>query len=310
VPVVDRAARSCSLWSDLRLVGALRSRPPGVLIGTRSGLNMVVAEVAPPGFVKVGQEHLNFEVKSAELKHAIRRRFRGLDLLLVLTQTDLARYARALGDSVSVERMPNAVPRGGPPKTTRKGTTILAAGRLTRQKGFDRLVPAFGRVVERHPDWKLRLCGAGAERERLEQMVADHGLSEHVSLPGAVPLEGEMAAASMFVLSSRFEGFPMVLLEAMGHGLPVVSFDCPTGPREVIEPRVNGLLAPPDSVQALATAMLEMIEDEPLRRRCAEGALETARDYSLDAIGPRWDALIARLTRESGTVGSPPCSPR
>jgi glycosyltransferase involved in cell wall biosynthesis len=90
-----------------------------------------------------------------------------------------------------------------------------------------------------------------------------------------------------------------VLLEAMSVGLPVVSFDCPTGPREIVEHRRNGLLVPEGDVHALAAALAEMIEDSELRRRCAAGALETASRYSLDVIGPRWDELIERLAAAS-----------
>jgi glycosyltransferase involved in cell wall biosynthesis len=88
----------------------------------------------------------------------------------------------------------------------------------------------------------------------------------------------------------------MVLLEAMSVGLPVVAFDCPTGPREIVEDRRNGLLIPDGDVDALAAGLIEMIEDEELRRRCSEGAAETAARYSVPAIGARWDELIERLT--------------
>jgi glycosyltransferase involved in cell wall biosynthesis len=107
-----------------------------------------------------------------------------------------------------------------------------------------------------------------------------------------------MTEASIFALSSRFEGFPMVLLEAMSVGLPVVSFDCPTGPREIVEDGRNGLLVPEADVDALAAALIRMIEDDELRRRCSKGALETAERYSIEAIGARWDELIEWLSHD------------
>jgi glycosyltransferase involved in cell wall biosynthesis len=106
-----------------------------------------------------------------------------------------------------------------------------------------------------------------------------------------------MAQASLYVLSSRFEGLPMVMIEAMSLGLPVVSFDCPTGPREVIRNGRSGVLVPDGDVDALAKAMLAVIEDPEHRRALGAGASARAKDFGLDSIGPRWEALIAELAR-------------
>ncbi|MGH3091203.1 MAG: glycosyltransferase, partial [Gaiellaceae bacterium] len=133
--------------------------------------------------------------------------------------------------------------------------------------------------------------------------VEEEGLSEVVELPGPQDLAREMAEASIFVLSSRFEGFPVALLEAMSKGMAVVSFDCPTGPAELVDDHRNGLLVPPRQVDALAAAMLELVEDDDLRRRCGPAALETAQDYRMESIGPRWEALLAELTQSHGQGG-------
>ncbi len=296
----ERSSNACSLWTDVMLVRALGKRPPGILIGTRPSLDFLITELAPPGFLKVGQEHVNYSVRRPPIKKAIRRYFPGLDVLLVLTQADLEKYRGLFGEKLRVEQVPNAVPPAAGEPSTLAGTTVLAAGRLTPQKGFDRLIPAFALVAERHPDWKLRICGDGPQRNKLRKMIDKRGLSANIELAGQVEnMPEEMSNAAMFVLSSRFEGFPMVLLEAMGKGLPIVSFDCPTGPREVIEDHVNGVLVAPGDVAALAAALNEMIENEQLRRRCGEGALATARDYSVDVIGARWDELLGELTGRS-----------
>jgi glycosyltransferase involved in cell wall biosynthesis len=240
---------------------------------------------------------MHLSAHNARLRKAIRRGYPKLGAVAVLTEADRAEYAALLGPSARVEQIPNAVSRLGGPAPDLSAKTVLAAGRLTRQKDFGRLIRAFARVVEKHPDWQLRICGGGPRRRGLAKLIAEKGLGEKVTLTGPVQNLGEeMAGASMYALSSRREGFPMVLLEAMGKGLPAVSFDCPTGPREIVVDRENGLLVPHQDVPALAAAIDEMIEDEALRRRCGAGARATAERYSLAVVGARWESLLADLS--------------
>jgi glycosyltransferase involved in cell wall biosynthesis len=295
-PLADARMRKCTLWTDVMLARTLRTRRAGVLIGTRPGLNLVAADVAAPSLVKVGQEHMHFSAHRRPLRKAVRRGYPRLDAVAVLTEADRAEYAQRLDPSVRVVQIPNAVSELGGALPDLSAKTVLAAGRLTRQKDFGRLIRAFAQVAERHPDWQLRICGGGPRRRALTKMIEGRGLGEQVTLTGPVRnLGDEMARASIYALSSRREGFPMVLLEAMGKGLPAVSFDCPTGPREIVVDRENGLLVPHQDVDALAAAINEMIEDEELRRRCGAAARATAERYSLDAVGARWEALLADL---------------
>jgi glycosyltransferase involved in cell wall biosynthesis len=291
----ERAAKGFNLWVDLQLVLALR-RKAGFLITTRPGLNMLAADLAVPGLTLVGQEHMNLPEHPKELRRAMPRKYPGLDVLAVLTEGDRAAYDKHLGGSIPIVRIPNTIRDMGGAKADLSSKTVLAAGRLTGQKGYDMLIPAFAQVAAKHPDWRLRICGDGPHHELLGGLIAELGLGDVVTLAGpSKDLGAEMAAASMFVLSSRFEGLPLVLLEAMGQGMAIVSFDCPTGPADVVDDHRNGLLIPPKDVDALAAGMLELIEDEDLRRRCAAGAVETAREYSMDAVGPQWERLLREL---------------
>ncbi len=149
-----------------------------------------------------------------------------------------------------------------------------------------------------HPDWRLRLRGDGHARGMLEGLIEEHGLDGSVSLEGpAENIGADMAEAAIFVLSSRFEGFPLILLEAMSKGMSVVSFDCPTGPSDIIDDHRNGILVPAEDIDALARGIDEMISDEELRRRAAAAAVETSQQYTMEAVGPQWTALFAELSR-------------
>ena len=201
-----------------------------------------------------------------------------------------------LGSAPRLEQIANATPVLAAEPSSLENPMVVAAGRLTTQKGFDLLIPAFAQVVERHPEWTLRICGDGPQRKALERQILEHELSNNVLLMGPVErLDLQMSRASMYVLSSRFEGLPMVMIEAMSLGLPIVSFDCPTGPGEVIEDGRSGILVPEEDVDALAKAMLDVVEHPERRKALGAGAAERAHDYALESIGPRWEALIADL---------------
>jgi GalNAc-alpha-(1->4)-GalNAc-alpha-(1->3)-diNAcBac-PP-undecaprenol alpha-1,4-N-acetyl-D-galactosaminyltransferase len=197
--------------------------------------------------------------------------------------------------------MPNPVKtlKGSSPETLKwpaTGRHVLAVGRLAPVKGYDKLIAAFARISKQHPDWSLTLLGEGSERSTLERQVVELGLLGRVAMPGAVnnPF-GWMAAADFLVMSSRYEGFPCVLGEALACGLPAVSFDCDSGPRDIIRHGIDGLLVEPNNVEALAAAMARMMEDDDLRRSMALRAPEVLERFSLDSVLEKWDQLFAKV---------------
>ena len=288
-----------SLWTDIHLVRLLR-RQRGVMIGSRPGHNILVADLKVPGMVGIGLEQMNLRSHGKDLRNAMLRRYRDLDGLAVLTEQDREEYTQAMnGTAPPMWRIPNTVARVEPPRADLSAKRIFAAGRYTAQKGYDFLIPAFAPVAAAHPDWELKLCGRGKDTEKLRALIAQHGLEDRVTLAGPTDdVPGEMAQASIYALSSRYEGFPLVLIEAMSKGMACVAFDCPTGPADIVDDHRNGLLVPARDVEGLTAALMEMVSDEDLRRRCGDAAVETAERYTMAAIGPKWDEMMQALLRD------------
>jgi glycosyltransferase involved in cell wall biosynthesis len=296
LPVDRRMHGWASLRTDVALVRALWRVRAGVVMGTRPSLNVLVSALRRPGLVAIGQEHMNLDSHRPDLRHELLRCYRRLDAAVLLTDHDRDSFRSALGEGPRLVTIPNAVPPLPGPGSELDRPVVVAVGRLTPQKGFDRLIPAFAGVVRRRPDWTLKICGGGRMRRELERLIVEHELSDHVTLLGSVPhIERQLARASIFVLSSRFEGLPMAMIEAMSKNLPVVAFDCPTGPAEVVEHGRSGLLVPNGDVDALAAAILELIEDVPRRRAFGAAAAARAEAFSMDVVGLRWDSLISEL---------------
>jgi glycosyltransferase involved in cell wall biosynthesis len=285
-----------SLWTDIEMVRRLGGGR-GLVIGTRPSLNLLIAQLELPGFRTIGVEQMNLGVHDKSLRAAFKRHYGRLDALTVLTERDRDSYHRHLdGRSPRIDVVPNTVKALEGGKADLDARVVLAAGRLTPQKGYDMLIAAWRVVAAQRRDWHLKICGRGQKRENLERYIREYGLEDQITLaPASNDLAGEMERASIYALSSRFEGFPLVLLEAMGKGMAPVAFDCPTGPADIIDDHRNGLLVPFKDVQALGEALLEMIGDDELRHRCGTAAVDTARDYTMEAIGPLWDRLIADL---------------
>ncbi|GAA2062954.1 hypothetical protein GCM10009801_06460 [Streptomyces albiaxialis] len=290
-----------SLLSDRRLVRYLRGLDGGVLIATRPALNLLAARFTAPGVLRVGQEHLHYGHHRPALARQIDRWYRRLDAVTVLTAADRRTYEERLaGSGVRVERIPNPLPDTEPPRSALDRPLILSAGRLVRTKGFDTLIRAFAPIAEHHPDWRLRIYGAGPERDRLRGLIHRLHLYNHVHLMGITPhLEREMAKASVFALASRHEGFGMVLAEAMSHGVPPVSFDCPLGPREIITGGAGLLVSPPGDTEALTKALGLLVERPDARRALGARARTAARRYSTERVRAHWETLFAELAGEA-----------
>ncbi len=230
------------------------------------------------------------------------------EIAMWLERNVSAHNIQVIANSV-VWPMPDGLPKIMPKDVVHPSSrVVLAAGGKAKQKGFDLLVPAFARVALNRRDWQLVILGldnnadkVSNQRKRLIRLAAELNVADQFHLPGRV---GNMAdwyqRADLFVLSSRYEGFPNVLLEAMAAGCACVAFDCETGPRDIISNGHNALLVPAEDGVALATAMAALMDDDGLRNRLGTAATEVRQRFSEEHILGKWQALIDGLTPVSG----------
>jgi glycosyltransferase involved in cell wall biosynthesis len=282
-----------------RLRATILEAKPQIILSFIDVVNLrVLLAAAGTGVPVVVEEHTNPSVYSIGKIPTLLRRllYPRAQAVVVLTQ-DVARWASGLVAERSIYVIPN--PIGDQflnrcrPLISRSGRTVVAVGRLVSEKGFDLLVRAFAACSPDHPDWGLNIVGEGPERGRLEKLAEELGIGSRVTLRGAVKNpERILQQSDLFVLSSRYEGFPMALLEAMASGLPVISFDCRSGPREMIQNGKNGLLVPPNDVSGLAQAMSRLMGAEEERRKFGEYAAAVALQFRVANIDRMWRSLF------------------
>lgn len=220
---------------------------------------------------------------------------RSFDRFVVLTNEDKVYW----GDVPGMAVIPNAKTFSPQEAATLESKKVIAVGRYTHQKGFERLIEAWRLVAGKVQGWRLDIIGEGEEREMLQSLVDAYGLGDTVSL---VPPTGDMPSvyrnASLVAMSSRYEGLPMILVEAQAYGLPIVSFDCKCGPADVVENGVTGYLVPEGDVQELACRLQELMENDSLRKRMGNAAFKASERYDEETVMKQWCELFETLVKE------------
>lgn len=293
---------------DLAVQRLLPSLEDDVLVTVTPALLALAVARRPDGVRLVHQEHRSSSQRTAGLPPLIASAPHA-DLVALLTEPMEHWLRHTLAErGAAVPRtavVPNALPPGYRPRSLRDAPLLVAAGRLVGEKQYPQLVEAFGLVADRLPHWRLRIFGEGPGRAEIVRTVRALGLHDRVELPGSTTdLASEWARASVSALTSRAEGFPLVMQEAMAAGVPVVSYDCPSGPRAILDDGVDGLLVPQDSPADLAAAILRLAGQEDLRHRLGEAALRSSTRFASTPVTRRWVELYGGLVR--GDLPAPP----
>jgi glycosyltransferase involved in cell wall biosynthesis len=219
--------------------------------------------------------------------------------IVVQTSRVKQSFPQKLQDKLAI--IPNPVfppPQETYPRLPASTYSMIAIGRLTEQKGFDLLIRAFSELSPRYPDWRLTILGDGPLRPELERLRDNLGLLGLVEFPGEVKhIHQYLEQADVFVLSSRYEGFPNSLCEAMAYGLAVVATDCQSGPGEIIEDGINGLLAIPNDVHSLASCMNRLMSNEIERKRLGNNASRITERFESGKVLEMWESLAKEVTQ-------------
>ncbi|WP_201619081.1 glycosyltransferase family 4 protein [Psychrobacter maritimus] len=276
------------LWQCKNYIN--NKKPDVVVIHTMSKLTPALLSIGIKSKAIWSFEHTAHEFH--HLKYKILRKILYLKLSKVLTLTN--------NDKKHYESLTKSVAKVGNPSPLTlnnnaykdSSKTIVSLGRLASEKGYDLLINAWSQVEPRYPKWSLHIYGEGPERNKLEKIIAINRLN-NITLKGLTDdVETVYDEAAFYTMSSKFEGFGMVLIEAQNRGLPIVSFDCPSGPAEIVHHNIDGMLVENGNISALANAMIEMIENPQLRKAMASEALKSAQRYHIDKVIEEWLKLL------------------
>jgi GalNAc-alpha-(1->4)-GalNAc-alpha-(1->3)-diNAcBac-PP-undecaprenol alpha-1,4-N-acetyl-D-galactosaminyltransferase len=280
-----------SLLSQIKFIkNTTKQCNPDVIMSSVSAVNIistVAAKIAKKPIVM--SEHSSYEngLKNNIWKLLRRMVYPFANKLIILTEEDKKKYHYV--KDVQVLRNPLILHQNH--LDLERENIILAVGRLEYIKGFDMLIEAFSKL--NHPNWKLMIAGEGSERKALESLIESLNLKGKVILLGFVEdMEYVYRNASIFVLSSRTEGFPGALCEAMGYGCASIAFDCETGPKEIICHGENGILVPANNVKKLSEEMNQLMADEKLRAYLGENSQSIKNELNIEKLGREWRGIL------------------
>ena len=225
----------------------------------------------------------------------LEKKIKQLNKFIVLTNEDATQWS--MTNNLIV--IPNPITIDSQEKSLCTNKQVITVGRYTYQKGIDLLIDAWKIVNEKHPDWTLNIYGTG-DKDSYENMAVRYQLTDSIVFHHeAKDIVDKYLESSIYVLSSRYEGFGLVITEAMSCGLPVVSFACPCGPKDIIHHGEDGILCKNGDISQLANGIIQLIEDESLRKKMSRNAINNIQRYKVDNIMPKWDNLFKEILKKN-----------
>lgn len=296
----NKISRKLSLWRHIRkLKKLLNNIDPDVVISTE--YHFAIAQVMASGNAAhplLSWEHHHFhELKKNRFwEFLFRKYYPRLNRVVCLNSSEAALFEKAGAATIVIPNFISIQKNATPGQRL-----ILTVARLSEVKGIDRLLQVATIVLKNHPDWQWLLIGDGPMQDIVEETILKEQLQNKLILrpPQGPDLTATYKTAAFYVMTSRNECFPMVLLEAMSHGLPCVAFDCETGPRHIIENSVNGLLVEEGDVNAMATAVSGLMTDADLRNKMGAAATDRMKTFAPTAVYEKWEALFEDLLKRS-----------
>lgn len=284
----------------IKLSTFLRRQKYDYLVGVDSVLSWysIPAALASPVRV-ICWEHFNLRVNVGDTWQRLRRKTGRLLAqkfaysIVALTNKDREEWLKRIRGDVDLRVIPNPVTIENQPRSSLESKIVLAVGRLERQKGFDLLIDAWSRLPSDCSSWILKIVGSGSEENSLKQLIKWHKLEDKINLvPHSSAVSEFFVRSSIYACSSRFEGLPLVLIEAKSSGLPIVSFDCDFGPSEIVRDGVDGMLVTPGDVDKLAAALSKLMKDRNKIRQYGDSAYSDKR-FELPVVVQSWIKLLA-----------------
>lgn len=280
-----------------RLKKCFKSIEPDIIIVVDASRATFKIPACKP-YTTIYWEHFNSIMHSKPMQNLSRKLVaKHGDWIVTLTEADAQSYKQRY-NTEKVSCIHNPITIDLPEYTEPNAHKAVAVGRYTSQKGFDLLIKAWAKVKEKK-DWKLVIAGKGKQTKLLQSLIEKYELTSSVELiPPTNNIQGLFKDSGMYVMSSRFEGLPLVLIEAAAMGLPAVSFACETGPEEIISHGKTGLLVPPMQIKEIAQAMQTLILDEQLRMSFSkEAASYVGNKFAEDTIINQWEILFEKLKK-------------
>lgn len=291
-------ARKTVYFKAYRRIKALyKKREPVLLIGTNIFINTILSQISNRGRIfTIGCEHISYDIARPITKRMRGFLYSGLDAVVALTKRDQQSFEAILRGRSKAYVIPNQVSFTTVQRDATTHKQMLAIGRLTYQKGFEFMIEDASRVLRERPDWKLIIVGDGENESMLRKEIASRNMESQIEIHPSTPeIRKYYESSAIYLMTSRFEGLPMVLLEAEAYALPIISYDCPTGPRELIETGRNGFLVPMEAHEDFADKLRLLMDDETLRKKMGQESELMVKSYSPANIYECWKKLFVEI---------------